>query len=60
MDLIENFDELTLQEKKLYFLRNYASYVREGEWSGLRDDAPEDVKVAFEAFLEEYRRSITH
>lgn len=51
--LPENWNTMTHKEKKMFFLRNYASYVREGEWSGLRDDTPDDVKEAFAAFLKE-------
>lgn len=51
--LPENWQELSHLEKDKWFARHWYRYLREGEYDGLRDGAPEDVKQAYEAFLKE-------
>lgn len=51
--LPDNWKELSIQEKKIFFARNYLNYIREGEDVGLYDWTPEDVRRAYEEMLEE-------
>ena len=52
-ELQEQFDSLSYEEKRRFFARNYACYLREGEWLSLYEDAPEEVKAAFAKFQNE-------
>ena len=51
ISLPEDWEALSLLRQKQWFLRNYGVYAREGELSGIRADAPTEVKEAFETFL---------
>ncbi|MEE3488248.1 MAG: hypothetical protein VZT48_09125 [Bulleidia sp.] len=53
MHVPEDFSTYSSKQKEVWFLMYYGSYVREGEVQGIREDAPQDVKEAFEAFLKE-------
>lgn len=47
----DNWNEMSRNEKDLWFSRRYIIYTREGETAGLREWAPQDVKDAYAAFL---------
>lgn len=51
--LPENWNELTHLEKDKFFTRFYKHFTRPGETVGLIEDAPEDIKKAYEEFLKE-------
>lgn len=52
-NLPENWNQMTHKEKDLFFARYYLEYIRPGETIGLRQDSPQEVKDAYEAFLKE-------
>ena len=49
----ENWKEMTHQEKSIWLARHCTNYTREGEVSGIREDAPEDVISAYQSYLTE-------
>lgn len=51
--LPENWNDMSLQEKKIFFARNYLNYIREGETIGIYDWAPEEIKHAYEEIKKE-------
>lgn len=51
--LPENWTDLTGQQKNVWFARHCVNYTREGEVDGIRDDVPEDVMRAYQAFRQE-------
>lgn len=51
--LPDNWNTLTYQEKDIFFARYYAHYIRPGERDGLLEDAPDDIKKAYEEFMKE-------
>ena len=51
--LPENWESMSLQEKKIFFARNYLNYIREGEDVGLYDWTPDDIKTAYEEMKRE-------
>lgn len=51
--LPNNWQELTNNEKDLFFHRFYLKYLREGETDGLYSWAPDEVKQAYNEFIEE-------
>lgn len=46
--LPENWNDMSLQEKKIFFAKYYLNYIREGETIGIYDWAPEEIKKAYE------------
>lgn len=53
LSLPDNWDTLSLLQQKRWFLRNYGVFVREGEPSGIREEAPAAVKEAFDVFRQQ-------
>lgn len=51
--LPENWNDMSLQEKKIFFSKYYLNYIREGEAIGLYDWAPEEIKQAYEEMKKE-------
>lgn len=50
MHIPDDWQSRSDQQKEIWFLMYYGAYVREGEVQGIRNDAPDDVKAAFEEF----------
>lgn len=51
--LPDNWDALSHLEKDIFFTRYYVNFIRDGEYKGINDWAPDEVKEAYEAFLKE-------
>lgn len=51
--LPDNWDQLSHQEKDIFFTRYYRNFVRDGEYNGMNEWAPDEIKDAYEAFLKE-------
>lgn len=51
--LPENWEQLSHQEKDIFFTKYYINFVRDGEYDGINEWAPNEVKEAYEAFLKE-------
>lgn len=51
--LPENWNDMSLQEKKIFFSKYYLNYIREGETLGLYNWAPEEIKKAYEEMKKE-------
>ncbi len=48
-----NWDEMSHQEKSIWFARHCTNYTREGEFNGIREDTPEEVVAAYHSYLDE-------
>ncbi|MGM9941240.1 MAG: hypothetical protein ACI32N_04530 [Bulleidia sp.] len=51
--LPEQWDTMTHVEKERFFVRYYLKSVREGEYSGIHEWAPQEIKDAYEAWKKE-------
>ncbi len=51
--LPDNWNTMTQEEKSVFFFRYYIDYTREGEYEGIYDWAPQEIKDAYQAFLQE-------
>ena len=45
--LPENWNELSHQEQKIWLVEYYGMFPSAGEWEGIYDFAPEEVKAAY-------------
>jgi|LAHS01.1.fsa_nt_gb hypothetical protein len=49
----ENWQEMSKTEKSIWFARHCINYTREGEINEIREDVPEDVQQAYQAYINE-------
>lgn len=52
-DLPENWKEMSKEQQKTWMIMHYMNCYREGEWYGLFDYAPEEVRKAYEELMKE-------
>lgn len=51
--LPDNWNELSHQEKDIFFTKYYINFIRDGEYNGINAWAPDEIKAAYDAFLKE-------
>ncbi len=49
--LPENWKEMTHQDQKVWMIKHYGVFLSPGEWTGIYDYAPDEVKKAYEEWL---------
>lgn len=54
--LPEQWDTMSHEEKERFFVRNYLKFIREGEYSGIHEWAPQEIRDAYEAWKKEERK----
>ena len=54
--LPENWESLTRQQQYQFFARRYLKYLREGETDGLYEWAPQEIKDAYEKYMQEEKK----
>lgn len=54
--LPENWESLTRQQQYQFFARRYLKYMREGETDGLYEWAPQEIKDAYEKYMQEEKK----
>lgn len=53
IELPEDWNEYSYQQKDLWFARNAIEYLREGEIGGIIEDTSDEVKQAYVEFMKE-------